>query len=247
VVNGYTFVERQQRGLLPASWDESKRNVVVFNSADFEYAMVGEEYNNHVYPNQIVGIERLVADLLPHTDVHVYLRVHPNLATVPRELAPVMALRSPNLTTLAPHDPVSSYALMAAADRIVVFTSTVGIEAPFWDKAVILAGKANYQELGATYNPDSHEQVLEMLLRDSLPPKDKTGSLQYGYFFNTFGIPFKRYKAHDFYGGTFNGRVPFANRWLFRLNTLYKKIVPRALQASLNQRFAVSSLRKLAD
>jgi hypothetical protein len=245
MVNGYTFVDKQQRGLLPANWDESMRNVVVFNSADFEYAMVGEEYINHIYPNQVQGIKRLLSDLLPHNNIHVYLRVHPNLASLPHELAPLMELTSPNLTTIAPQDSVSSYGLMAAADRIVVFTSTVGIEAPFWGKPVILAGRANYQNLGATYNPDTHEQVLELLLRDELPANDPTGSLMYAYFFNTFGQPFKRYKARNFYAGEFNGKEPFASRWLFRLNTLYKRLAPNSLQASVNKRHTAASLRKL--
>jgi hypothetical protein len=247
MVNGYTFVDKQQRGLLPANWDASKRNVVIFNSADFEYAMVGEEYINHIYPNQVQGIKRLLADVLPYENIHVYLRVHPNLASLPHELAPVMELSSPNLTTIAPQDSVSSYALMAAADRIVVFTSTVGIEAPFWGKPVILAGRANYQNLGATYNPNTHEEVVELLVRDALPPKDSTGSLMYAYFFNTFGQPFKRYKARSFYAGEFNGKEPFASRWLFRLHTLYKMTMPRNLQARIDKRFEVWSLHSLAS
>jgi hypothetical protein len=244
-VNGYSFVEQQQQGLLPSDWNPHKRNIVIFNSADFEFIMVSEEYKHHIYQTQLDGIERIVRDLQPFAEYHLYLRIHPNLANVPNELAPLLALKAPNLTTLTPTDVVSTYAMMQEADKIVTFGSTVGIEAPFWDKPSILGGRAVYQQLGATYNPDSHEELTGLLLTEGLPPKDKLGSLMYGYFYNTFGIPFRHYQGENFFAGTFNGKAPFANRWLFRLNTLYKRVTPESIQDALNKRYAEHTLQRL--
>lgn len=245
-VNGYSFVEQQQQGLLPQDWNPEKRNVVIFNSADFEFVWVSEEYQHHIYRDQLDGIKRIIASLLPYKDrYHVYLRIHPNLATIDNELRPLLALTSENLTTILPTDKTSSYALIQQADKVVTFGSTVGIEAPFWDKPSILGGKALYQNLGSTYNPQSHDELLALLLEENLPPKNKVGALKYGYFYNSFGIPFQRYEAQNFFRGTFNGKEPFANRWLFRAFTAYKRFTPQIIQHSINKRFADTTLSRL--
>jgi len=134
---------------------------------------------------------------------------------------------------------------MQQADKVVTFGSTVGIEAPFWGKPSILGGRAVYQQLGSTYNPDSHEELMGLLLTSGLPPNDKLGSLMYGYFYNTFGIPFQYYKGENFFAGTFNGKAPFANRWLFRLHTLYKRVTPESVQQAVNKRYAERTLQHL--
>ncbi len=247
-VNGYSFVEQQEQGLLPKNWNPSKKNIVIFNSADFEFVWVSEEYQHHIYRDQLDGIQRIIASLLPHKDrYHVYLRIHPNLASIDNELRPLLALNSENLTTILPTDKTSSYALLQHADKVITFGSTVGIEAPYWDKPSILGGKALYQNLGSTYNPNSHEELLGLLLEEHLAPKSKDGALRYAYFYMTFGIPFRRYEARNFFGGTFNGHEPFANRWLFRAFTAYKRLTPQPIQHHINKRFAEQTLSTLLD
>jgi hypothetical protein len=247
-VNGYSFVERQQPGLLPANWDETKRNIVIFNSADFEFVWVSEEYQHHIYENQLDGIVRIIESLLPHkASYHVYLRIHPNLANIHNELRPLLALNYENLTTILPEEKISTYALMAQADKVITFGSTVGIEAPYWGKPSILGGKALYQNLGSTYNPSSHSKLMELLFTSELPPCDRAGALLYGYFYNSFGIPFERYQPKNFFSGTFQGKEPFANKWLFRAWTAYKMVTPLSLQQKLNDRFVAHSLKTLTE
>lgn len=245
-VNGYSFVENQQQGLLPQDWNPNKQNIVIFNSADFEFVWVSEEYQHHIYHDQLDGIRRIIESLLPYRDrFHVYLRIHPNLATIENELRPLVAMQSENLTTILPTDKTSSYALIGHAAKVVTFGSTVGIEAPYWGKPSILGGKALYQELGSTYNPNSHDELMALLLDDTLLSKSSAGALKYGYFYNSFGIPFQRYEPNNFFSGTFNGKEPFASRWLFRAHTAYKRLAPEALQHSVNERYAVATLQRI--
>ncbi|MCS6809511.1 MAG: hypothetical protein NZ661_11965 [Candidatus Kapabacteria bacterium] len=235
-VNGYSFVEHQQQGRLPKMWNPHKHNVVIFNSADFEFVWVSEEYQHHVYRNQLDGIQTIVGALQQYEDYHVYLRIHPNLTTIEHELRPLLQLHSDNLTIILPNDRTSTYALIEHADKVITFGSTVGIEAPYWGKPSILGGKALYQNLGSTYNPNTHEELMALVLNKELAPLDKKGALQYGYFYNSFGIPFQRYVGETFFSGTYNGKKPFANRWLFRAFTAYKRITPRQVQAYINHR-----------
>jgi Capsule polysaccharide biosynthesis protein len=244
-VNGYSFVENQEQGLLPQNWDTQKKNIVIFNSADFEFVWVSEEYQHHIYHDQLDGIRSIIESLASYQDqFHVYLRIHPNLATIENELRPLLAMQYQNLTTILPTDRTSSYALIEHAAKVITFGSTVGIEAPYWGKPSILGGKALYQNLGATYNPNSHDELIDLLLDDNLLPKSIEGVLMYGYFYSSFGIPFQHYDPKDFFSGTFNGREPFANRWLFRAFTAYKQLVPKVLQHNLNEQYIYSTLKR---
>lgn len=246
-VNGYSFVENQEQGLLPSNWDTNKKNIIIFNSADFEFVWVSEEYQHHLYHDQLDGIRRVIESLLPYNEqFHVYLRIHPNLATIENELRPLLAMQYDNLTTILPTDKTSSYALIEHATAVLTFGSTVGIEAPYWGKPSILGGKALYQNLGSTYNPTSHEELMGLLLDDDLAPRSIDGALMYGFFYNSFGIPFQRYVPKNFFSGTFNGHEPFANRWLFRAFTAYKRLTPQALQHRINEQYAHSTLRRIA-
>lgn len=245
-VNGYSFVENQEQGLLPQDWNPNKKNIVIFNSADFEFVWVSEEYQHHIYRDQLDGIRRIIESLAPHKDrFHVYLRIHPNLATIENELRPLLAMQYDNLTTILPTDKTSSYALIEHATAVVTFGSTVGIEAPYWGKPSILGGKALYQNLGSTYNPASHDELLALLFEDGLLPRSTDGALMYGYFYNSFGIPFQRYVPKNFFSGTFNGHEPFANRWLFRAFTAYKRFTSQALQHNVNERYILSTLMRI--
>jgi hypothetical protein len=244
-VNGYSFVQNQEQGLLPQNWDTKKENIIIFNSADFEFVWVSEEYQHHIYHDQLDGIRSIIESLMPYQDqFHVYLRIHPNLAAIENELRPLLAMRYQNLTTILPTDKTSSYALIEHAAKIVTFGSTVGIEAPYWGKPSILGGKALYQNLGATYNPSSHDELMKLLLDTELQPLSSEGSLMYGYFYSSFGIPFQRYTPKDFFAGTFNGTEPFANRWLFRAFTAYKQLMPEMLQHNINEHYIYSTLKR---
>ena len=204
----FSFVKDQRAGLLPDGWDPGKRNVVLFNSSEDEAAAIDDSWRNPLYQDQLDGLRRIVRSLAGcGREMHLYLRVHPNLKGVKNWWTEqLMGLRSDVLTVIAPEDPVSTYALIGAADTVVTFGSTVGIEAVFWGKPSVLAGQSMYRNLGATYNPASHEELVEMV-KAPLPPKDKEGALMYGYFMRTFGLPYRYVTATEVYAGKFKGRL----------------------------------------
>lgn len=204
----YSFVTGQKPGLLPAGWDYRKRNVVIFNSSEDEYAALDEEWENPIYKNQQEGLERIIAAVeADPRDLHLYLRVHPNLRGLKNAQTDGLSrLKARCLTTIPPDDPVSTYALIQNADKVLTFGSTVGIEAVFWGKPSILAGRSFYQDLGGTYNPETHEELVSLLYQN-LPPKDKTAAYMYGYYFGTFGIPYKYYQPTGVGSGKYRGET----------------------------------------
>jgi hypothetical protein len=230
VQSWYSFVARQKEGLLPASWNPAKRNVAIFSSSEDEFVALDAQWNNPLYADQVEGLQRIVESLeANHDDIHVYLRIHPNLNGVNNnQTRALYDLRREFFEIIPPDDSVSTYALIKHADKVLTFGSTVGIEAVFWGTPSIHAGRSYYQDLEGTYNPGSHEELITMLKAD-LPPKDRTAALVYGYYFSTFGIPFKYFQATGLGSGRFKGQTIVASELSLALWTGRAKKLRRLL------------------
>ena len=255
---GPSFTKDQQEGLLPRDWNSAKKNLVIFNSSEDEFAAVGDEYQNPLYTDQLEGLKKIIHSLRDHQDtIHIYLRTHPNLQTVDNaDIRALLKLHAKHFTLITPDAPINTYALVRHADIVITFGSTVGIEAVYWGKPSILAGKSAYRNLGATYNPHTHEELINMAVAN-LEPKDKIGALMYSYFLSTYGIPYKYYISTGPFEGFFNGvsinpkptmwkRVTFRMRtfspyrWFFmpitRLRVMKNFKLPKELQWLLGGR-----------
>ena len=91
-------------------------------------------------------------------NIHFYLRIHPNLKNNKYKYhTDLFKLEQiyPNISIIKGNSPISSYSLMSNSDKIIVFGSTMGIEAGFFGKQVLLLSPANYQELSVCYYPKS--------------------------------------------------------------------------------------------
>jgi len=227
----YSFTKEQTPRALPAGWDPSRHNVVIFTSSEDEFAAIGDQWRNHLYTNQREGVERLVADL-PARDanVHVTIRMHPNQARLNnRHTNALRRLGGPCVTVVPPEDRVDSYELIRAATVVATFGSTVGVEAVFWEKPSVLLGPSFYQNLGAALRVQSHEEALQVILH---PPAtaDRSKALPFGYWQQTHGHRFRHFEPDGLFTGRFKGtairgarprpwqkvawRVARASRWL---------------------------------
>lgn len=231
-----SFIGRQDSRMLPADWSQRRKNIAVFTSSEDEFASIGDEWSNPLYESQLAGLRQIIGDMCGHPDYHLYVRIHPNLIGVKAPyVQEMLALKAANLTVIAPESPVSTYTLMKQADRVLTFGSTVGIEATYWRKPSILAGQSLYRSLGATHNPQSHTELIQLLTQDSLAPCPVEGALVYGFYMQTWGEPYRYYENPHHVGEDklLNGR---------RLNvsSMYSLIADRILSSH-------PLLRKLAQ
>ncbi|TWU43988.1 Capsule polysaccharide biosynthesis protein [Novipirellula aureliae] len=206
IEDGWTsFTKKQRTGFLPESWDPAQRNLVIFNSSEDEFIGIGEEWKNPIYPSQGIAIQQIANDL-QNTGMKIYVRMHPNLSGVNNsDTDLIKLLDGKGVEIILPESRISTYDLIGHAEKVLSFGSTVGVEANYWGTPSVLAGMSFYRELGATYNAQSHQDVLE-LLQAKLSPKHRLGALQYGYYLRTFGIPFEYYKANSFHSGCYQGQ-----------------------------------------
>jgi hypothetical protein len=218
-----SFTVNQEAGALPVNWDSKRTNIAIFNSSEDEFAGIGDEWKNHVYEMQNEGVRMIVTDALErYPDFHFYLRMHPNLIGVENDdVARLRSIKADNFHLIEPNSSISTYALLDAADKIISFGSSVGIEATYWGKPSIMAGHSFYEHLGSVYCAEDHEDVMT-LIGQNLMPCSKEGALKYGYHLRTFGDDFKYWQADDFYDGSFNGyQMKHGGRNIGRRTTLF--------------------------
>lgn len=217
-----SFIDGQEEDLLPEDWDPGRRNIAIFTSSQDEFAAIGAEWQNPLYENQLEGIRRIVESLSTAShDIHLYVRMHPNLTNVGNaHTRAIRQLQADDLTIILPEDPVSSYSLLREAEKVLTFGSTMGIEAVFWGKPSLLAGVSFYRDLGGTYNPASHQELMDLLIAD-VPVRDKKAALMYGYYMGTFGTAFEFFEAEGIKAGTFKGQCITAPEWIQRARRAY--------------------------
>lgn len=242
--NWISFVRNQDEGRLPSAWNPSNRKVVLFTSSEDEFVAIGDQWLNPLYESQTAGIVKIAESLRNSKAVDCFIRLHPNLRGLSnRSISEVNDIEGDNIHLVPPESPISSYAMLFAADVVLTFGSSMGIEATYWKKPSILAGPSFYRSLGSTHNPASHEELIE-LLENPLEPADDLGALMYGYYFATFGEQFVHFRPESLIGGEFHGNRVGPGRLGYRLilalrspfGALPRWILDRALKARADRK-----------
>ncbi len=145
---------------------------------------------------------RLFRDL---PDAQLVIRVHPAEVRVPmaesRDRVADRIRRQfprlpPNVRVVPPEDPTSSYTLLELARLVLVYASTIGLEAAVRGKPVVVAGHVHYRGRGWTMDVERKEdygrQVVEALTRPAtLEPEQLELARRYAHlFFFRFMQPF---------------------------------------------------------
>lgn len=225
------FATNQILNQLPHGLNKSKINIGIFNSTIDEYAAV-EGWENLLYiPDETVGIRMILEEFINYDNYHFYLRIHPNMKEVSANTSQLVDIKKiasefNNLTVIWPNDPIDSYSLLDVCDKIITFGSTIGIEAAYWGKVSILAGRAVYERLDCIYKPNSHEELIK-LIKSDLKPLNNYSTLLYANREITHGIHFKYFKELKMINGlsvgTFNGikiKPMFIYVFLYKINRL---------------------------
>jgi len=118
----------------------------------------------------------------------VKLRNHPSRDPVIAHLHDVMATPVDNVTVVGPDDPMNSYALAAASDVGLVYTSTMGLEMACAGIPVVVAGATHFGRRGFTWDPpdaQSYWQTVNRLLSgaERLDPGRRELAERYAHLF----------------------------------------------------------------
>ena len=223
------YIKDQKKGKMPDGWCNNVENIVIFNSSEDEFFAIGSKYRNvALFKNQMEGIKAILEHYKTDNSKHFTLRVHPNLKGLPYHYhVGLYDLNYPNLTIVPADSDISSYALMEAADKVITFGSTMGIESTFWHKPSISIGFAFYRFLDVVYTPNSIEELWKLLDDKSLKPLDYRRCLPYGYYFMSNKHDDFRYVnvGKTYYFNFFGKKIPgFRYYKIMGSTTLYNYI-----------------------
>jgi hypothetical protein len=208
VANWVSFTDYQVQGSLPRGWLEAPIRIAVFSSTESEFGCLGEYYPTPIYPSQIEGLEMILEELARENFSGIFtVRMHPNSVRTQCDFTDhLRALPYPFLRVIAPEETTDSYALLQTSQKILTWGSTIGIEAAYWGVPSILAAWAEYGDLGSTYNPTTHAELMD-LLRRPLTPKPIDGAIDYGFYSKSFGTTFKYVTPYGPFFAFFKGEA----------------------------------------
>ncbi len=178
------YIKDQKEGLLPESWNHSARNIVIFNSSEDEFAAIGAEWENKLFRSQMQGIQHIFNCIVEHPNCDIYLRIHPNLKDIKYSYHTGLyhLSKHPRVHIIPGDSKISTYALVDAANVVVSFGTSVGVEAAHANKPVVLLGSSFYKGLGICYEPETIKEAEELIFTQNLMPLKNDNILKYGNF-----------------------------------------------------------------
>jgi hypothetical protein len=180
------YTNAQIPNKLPTAWNSNNINIVFFNSSEDEFAAIGSEYDIlNLYNNQIEAIQNTLIEFSSDDRYRFFLRVHPNLAAINySNVTDIYSIlgRYSNLTIINATDTIDTYELMIKCDKVVVFGSSMGAEAAYWGKPVILLTACMYYNFGFCYIPKSENEYFNLLRTIDLTPKDSLNAIKYSFY-----------------------------------------------------------------
>ena len=169
------------------------RIVPVFTNVIFDTSQV---HANTLFPHMFAWLEHVQAVAAAHPNVLFVIRAHPDECRPGKESHESVAdwvkksgiLNLPNVVFYDANEFVNSYELIHRSHLVMVYNSTIGLEATLLGKPVIAGGKARFTQLETSFYPASAEeynQLLEkMLVTDSIeiPPQFQHNARRFLYY-----------------------------------------------------------------
>ena len=192
---------------LLAKIDRFSKLVPVFSNVIFD---TSQEHANTIFPDMFAWLDRLLITIRSHQDTLFVLRAHPDEGrkgkssreSVADWAAKVGIESEPNVVFINPNDFISSYELVQRSVFVLVYNSSIGLEASIMGKAVLCAGKVRYHTAACptVYQPETIEayfsRLESWLSADNTQPDEKLRSNARRFlYYQVFkaSLPFDRF------------------------------------------------------
>jgi len=208
-----SFVGSQKSGVLPEGIEGPEYKVGFFATTECEFSGVQDGTANRLYSSQAEAFHEIAFRAAREgRGIRFFLRLHPNSASEEVRWWESESFRQlANIVVIPADSPVSTYDLIQAVDKVVVFRSTVGIEATYWGKPAVVLAPPFYGGIDAVYEPQSREEAYRMAL-EPLEPKARVNAIKYAAFMMDGGLALPHSKALNYFTLSFNGRPLDARR-----------------------------------
>ncbi len=142
--------------------------VPVFTNVIFD---TSQPHANTVFTDMFAWLDLLLEMAKTHPETLFVIRAHPDetrirkasLETVAGWVASRRAADLPNIVFVPPHEHLSSYELIQRSKFVLIYNSTIGLEATIMGAAVLSAGKARFTQYPTVFFPPSVEEYRATL------------------------------------------------------------------------------------
>ncbi len=203
-----------------------KHIVPIFTNVIFD---TSQGHANVIFAHMFEWLDSILPEMKQNRDTLFVIRAHPDELREGKEsretVAAWVADRSvealPNVRFISSDQFISSYDLINRSKFVMVYNSTIGLEASIMGKPVLCAGKARYTSIPTVFAPQSKTKYRQVL-RDFLgtdqvdhPPEFQRNArrMLYRQLFCA-SLPFRDYLAED---GVWRGYIRLRNFPLERL------------------------------
>jgi len=151
-----------------AKADIFQKIVPVFTNVIFDTSQV---HANTIFPHMFAWLENVREVARAHPEVLFVLRAHPDESRPGKQSRESVGgwvhqsgiLDLPNVAFYESNEFVNSYELIRRAHLVMVYNSTIGLEATLMGKPVLAGGKARFTQLETSFYPASAEEYNQLL------------------------------------------------------------------------------------
>ena len=182
-----------------------KQIVPVFTNVIFD---TSQPHSNVVFPTMFAWLDTVLEAIRKHPETLFVIRAHPDEArpgkssreSVAEWVEQNQVSDLPNVVFVPPQEPLSSYELIQRSKFVMIYNSTIGLEASIMGAAVLCAGKARFTQYPTVYLPTTQEafrqQMEDFLAADEVNPlpehQRQARRLLYFQLYRT-SLPFEAY------------------------------------------------------
>ena len=182
-----------------------KQIVPIFTNVIFD---TSQPHANTVFEDMFDWLDLVLEEIRSHPETLFVIRAHPDETRVRKASRETVAgwvearrvTNLPNVVFISPRETLSSYELILKSKFVMVYNSTIGLEASIMGAAVLCAGKARFTQYPTVYFPQTIEEVRrkmkEFLAADTInvPPEFKRNARRFLYYqlFRT-SLPFGKF------------------------------------------------------
>jgi len=147
-----------------------KQIVPVFTNVIFD---TSQPHANTVFPHMFAWLEMVLQEIETHPDTLFVIRAHPDETRTRKESRETVEAwvrarhvdQLPNVVFIAPRQYLSSYELIQRSKFVLVYNSTIGLEASIMGKPVLCGGRARFTQYPTVFFPQSIDEQRTMLRR----------------------------------------------------------------------------------
>jgi len=184
---------------------EFEQIIPIFTNVIFD---TSQPHANTVFEDMFTWLDAVLEVIRENPQTLFVIRAHPDemrlrkasLETVANWVADRHAADEPNVIFVPPHETLSSYELIQRSKFVMIYNSTIGMEASIMGMPVLCAGKARFTQYPTVFFPQSveayGEKLAEMLNAEKIdvPAEFKRNARRFLYYQLYFSsLPFGEY------------------------------------------------------